>query len=264
MSGMLYRTMTTRCIFCGKKLNYFECFNQLGYIKIRRHLTEEEKKAMIITGGLETTSKMPCKSFSIPSTMCHIGSIMKNIKGSTCEHCYTFRYGRYAHVLAKQYERIGKMIDPEWVDAMVVLIKGEKNDVFRWHGSGDLMSVRHLENIVKVCQKTPEVNHWLPTLEADILRRYVDRHGKLDKIPNLVVRLSTPMLEGRPNYMLAKKYGVSLSRVTKKYNKKNIASMNLQEMHNLRLCVASKQDGHCNDCRKCWSREHQVISYVYH
>jgi len=44
--------MTTECLFCGKKLNYFECFNELGYMKIRHTLTEEEKKAMIITGGL--------------------------------------------------------------------------------------------------------------------------------------------------------------------------------------------------------------------
>jgi len=190
--------------------------------------------------------------------------MMKNIKGAVCEHCYTYRYGRYAHVLAKQFERIAKTIDPRWVDAMVVLIKAEKNSVFRWHDSGDLMTVRHLENIVKVCRKTPEVNHWLPTLEADILRRYVDRHGKLDMIPNLVVRLSTPMIDGRPNYKLAKDYGVTLSNVTKKFKKKNIASMTLQEMDNLRLCVSSKQDGHCLDCRKCWSREHHVISYVYH
>lgn len=256
--------MTTECLFCGKKLNYFECFNELGYMKIRHTLTEEEKKAMIITGGLSITSKMPCKSYSLPSSMCKIGRMMKNIKGAVCEHCYTYRYGRYAHVLAKQFERIAKTIDPRWVDAMVVLIKAEKNSVFRWHDSGDLMTVRHLENIVKVCRKTPEVNHWLPTLEADILRRYVDRHGKLDMIPNLVVRLSTPMIDGRPNYKLAKDYGVTLSNVTKKFKKKNIASMTLQEMDNLRLCVSSKQDGHCLDCRKCWSREHHVISYVYH
>ena len=50
---------------------------------------------------------------------------------------------------------------PQWVQAMVVLI--DKQPWFRWHDSGDIQSLEHLEKIFEVCRLTPETSHWLPT-----------------------------------------------------------------------------------------------------
>ena len=52
---------------------------------------------------------------------------------------------------------------------MVVLLKAENNPFFRWHDSGDIQDVKHLEDIVEVTRQTPEIMHWLPTLETRIL-----------------------------------------------------------------------------------------------
>ncbi len=63
----------------------------------------------------------------------------------------------------------------------------------RWHDSGDLQSVEHLEKIIEVCRRTPQIQHWLPTRELAILRACRER------IPaNLTIRVSATMIDGLP------------------------------------------------------------------
>lgn len=218
-------------------------------------------EAKEITGGLSTTSKMPCKSYSIPSCMCNIGSQLKNVKGAVCEHCYTYRYQRYAHVIEKQFERYSKLFNPQWARAMAVLIKNENNHYFRWHDSGDIQGQWHLNQILDVVRRTPDVQHWLPTLETRQLIRWVNRHGKFNQFPNLVIRLSTPMVDGKPDEVLAKRLGITNSSVTKD---KTQWDRSTTELANTEFCLAKKQDGHCLECRKCWNPEQQLITYLKH
>jgi hypothetical protein len=62
-------------------------------------------------------------------------------------------------------------------------------NIFRWHDSGDIQSLKHLAKIFKVARLTPDVNHWLPTREAWV-KPYVGRAPK-----NLVIRFSMPMVD---------------------------------------------------------------------
>jgi hypothetical protein len=54
--------------------------------------------------------------------------------------------------------------------------------VFRWHDSGDVQDVDHLEKIFEVCRLTPSKRHWMPTREA-----WIKDHMQ-DAPANLVVR----------------------------------------------------------------------------
>ena len=64
------------------------------------------EEAVEITRPLTVTSKMPCKSYSLPSAMCHTGAVLKNVKGATCSECYTYKYERYQHVIPLQLKRM--------------------------------------------------------------------------------------------------------------------------------------------------------------
>ena len=74
----------------------------------------------------------------------------------------------------------------------VTLITGEK--WFRWHDSGDIQSLKHLENIFEVCKRTSSTQHWMPTREAQFLKQ-------LDPAtipPNLIIRMSSHMIDQGP------------------------------------------------------------------
>ena len=78
------------------------------------------------------------------------------------------------------------MKQPAWVQAMAAVIKRQK--WFRWHDAGDVQDLELLNNIYKICELTPDTNHWLPTREAWIKK-------ELDRKPsNLVIRFSPPMM----------------------------------------------------------------------
>lgn len=220
------------------------------------------EEAVEITKNLSVTSKMPCKSYSLPSAMCHTGAVLKNVEGATCSECYTYKYERYQHVIPLQLKRMKAVCDKRWVKAMVIVLKHEGNSYFRWHDSGDIQGVWHLEKIVSVCKQTPEIHHWLPTLEANMLRRYVKRHGKLSQVTNLCVRMSTPMWDGKPNVNMAKALGVTLSNVT--LDSGMFKEHTKEELDPTNFCVSKKQDGHCLECRKCWNTEQQLITYLKH
>jgi hypothetical protein len=75
--------------------------------------------------------------------------------------------------------------------AMTHLINSKKPDVFRWHDSGDVQDLDHLNKIYEVCRATPSKRHWMPTREA-----WIKDHMQ-DKPNNLVIRFSAPMVNQR-------------------------------------------------------------------
>ncbi len=109
-----------------------------------------KKEARKITGGLSKPSKMPGPAHNLPAWNCITGAKLVKIPGSVCAGCYAMK-GRYRfnNVRAALDRRLQALQDPRWVDAMVVLIKGEP--WFRWHDSGDIQSAQHLKNIFEVC-----------------------------------------------------------------------------------------------------------------
>lgn len=195
-------------------------------------------------GGLSKPSKMPCYGYSIPAKYCKVGQKMRKVKNSICAHCYALK-GRYVfpNVQDALERRFRSLSNPKWVALMTELInRKEKSGYFRWHDSGDLQSVEHLQNIVQIAKNLPHVKFWLPTREYNIVSRYIEQNTSLgfNKLPlpkNLTVRLSGLMMDGAPpNTLTQNPFHLPTSGAVKEgYN-----------------CPASNQKGKCLDCRLCW------------
>lgn len=214
--------------------------------------------AKTVHGGLTQTTKMPCKSYSLPTVACRTGFKLSKIAGSICASCYANKgkYMAYANnIEPAQHARLDSVIqaceNPElarlWVDAMCASIGNDP--YFRWHDSGDLQSLAHLELIAQVCAETPDCQHWLPTREYGIVKDYIAKHGALPS--NLTVRLSA-MYPDKPVQVPKSLQGIRGIAVSNVHTSKPIGN----------ACMAPSQKGECRECRACWSNE--TISYALH
>jgi len=196
------------------------------------------KEAWTLVGGLSKPSKMPGWSIGIPAKECKTGKKLRQIKNSVCEGCYALK-GCYVFKVVQeaQYKRLEAIQHPDWVLAMATLINSKKPDVFRWHDSGDVQDVQHLEKIFEVCRLTPEKRHWMPTREA-----WIKDH--MHKAPaNLVVRFSSPMVDQGPVKSWANTSTVSTKS---------------------RSCPAPDNNNECGSCRACWDPLVKNIEYGKH
>ena len=200
-----------------------------------------KKEANQITGGLSKPSKMPGYSYKIPAARCKVGAKLAKVPGSVCHGCYAlkgrYRFRNVQDALERRYN--AAMTNSQWVFGMVYLIQSSKKNVFRWHDSGDIQSLEHLQRIFQVCELTPEVKHWLPTREAGILST-IDAQSVPD---NLIIRLSATKVDGPA----PKSWPWTSTVVTAEAS-----------------CPAPKQDNQCKDCRQCWDKEVQNVSYGKH
>jgi hypothetical protein len=211
------------------------------------------KEAERIAGTLSKTSKMPGYSTGLPAIKCITGSKLANIAGTVCEGCYALKgMYRFPNVKQAQQRRLDALNHPQWVDAMVTLItsKCRKEPFFRWHDSGDLQSVEHLANIVKVVMRTPGVKHWLPTRENSIVEDYLTSFSSTDIPSNLVIRMSAHYVGSKLGY------------------KSNLPTSTVHEVRGKPLdgieCRAYVRDGECGSCRACWSPKVSNVSYPKH
>ena len=198
-----------------------------------------KKEAEKIVGGLSKPSKMPGPAYNLPASACITGQKLAKVPGSVCAGCYALK-GRYRfnNVQAALQRRLQAIESPEWVEAMIILIKPQK--YFRWHDSGDIQSLKHLENIFRVCRATPGTSHWLPTREAQFLKRL-----KVNQVPrNLIIRMSSHMIDQAPV-----NFWPWTSTVTSGDG---------------RSCPAPEQGNECKDCRACWDRTVPNVCYGKH
>ena len=197
-----------------------------------------KKEAKEITGGLSKPSKMPGPAYNLPATECKTGVKLQAVPGSVCAGCYALK-GRYRFSNVRQAlaRRLESLKHPRWVEAMIALIKDEPH--FRWHDSGDLQSVTHLSNILKVCKATPETWHWMPTREAGLLK--VINPAAIPT--NLIIRMSSHMIDQGPVTFWPWTSTVSSSTKT---------------------CPALDQGNSCKDCRACWDRSVSNVTYPKH
>lgn len=186
---------------------------------------------------------MPGWGWSISATECITGSKLRQIEGSTCASCYALK-GRYMfpNVKAAHQRRREGLDHPNFVDAFVLVLNrvyGRRDDKpFRWFDSGDLPHLEALEKICDIVERTPDIYHWLPTRELQIVR------GLTRPIPaNLTIRLSAPMV-GQSMTPLP---GTTWSGV---------------DVPDVAQCPAPQQENKCGDCRLCWSKE--PVSYHLH
>jgi hypothetical protein len=141
--------------------------------------------------------------------------------------------------------RLASIEGPNWVDDMVKLIGRKREKHFRWHDSGDLVSLVHLVNIVSIARRLPEFLFWLPTRERKIVNSYERLFG--DFPDNLIVRISVAMVDGKPPQ-------TSLCTSTVHKDSVPIGYM----------CPAHLQNNKCVSCRACWDKTIKNISYLEH
>ena len=194
-------------------------------------------------GGLSKPSKMPGMAYSIPAENCLVGSKLRDIPDSVCSKCYACK-GRYmfANVQNALKRRLASIEQPGWTASMAIAINGQP--WFRWHDSGDIQSLQHLERIARVAELTPDTRHWLPTREKQIVVKYLKKHGNFPS--NLTVRLSAAMIDGKAPIF------PNTSTVHK-----NSESVGYQ-------CPAPNQGNQCVDCRACWDSSIDNVSYHAH
>ena len=191
-----------------------------------RRLKEKDMKvneALKITDSFTRTSKMPGLSYSLPAWACKTGQKLAKIEGTPCYGCYAMKgnYTRYPAIKAAQYRRLEAIKHPDWVAAMVAVIKRQK--WFRWHDAGDVQRPEHMQKILEVCRLTPDTKHWLPTQE----RQYLPDP---EQVPdNLVIRLSRSKLDGPVPAAWSHDSGVTTGEA--------------------RTCPAPDQGGKCGSCQ---------------
>ena len=208
------------------------------------------KEAWNEVGGLSKPSKMPSYGYSLSAFKCKVGSKLRNIANSTCSDCYALK-GRYIfpNVQEALDRRMDKLLNnPKWVDAMVFLLLHycTKSKVFRWHDSGDIQSIDHLQKIVEIAKRTSDIQHWLPTREVGIVNQYLKECGEFPN--NLVVRISATMINGLPH----------------KFHRHTSTVSTAKEFDLGWTCPASKQGNKCDTCRACWDSNVENITYPLH
>lgn len=205
-----------------------------------------KKEALSICGSLSRPSKMPGPSYSLPAEKCRIGSLLQHVRKSVCAHCYALR-GRYVFPVVRRAmeKRLASLNHPRWVDAVSSLIRrcGEKH--FRWHDSGDIQSIQHLENIVAVCRNLPHVKFWLPTREYQTVEAYRRMGGEIP--PNLCLRYSAHIINGQA----PTKYGLPVSTVSRRTG----------ETGGAYRCPAAKKGNRCGRCRACWDSQVRMVEF---
>jgi hypothetical protein len=245
------------------------CINSLAT------LTREEKitcaYARELVGGFSNPSKMPGLSYSLTAAKCNVGSKLRDVSGSTCSDCYackgTYQFtGTIAATTRRYYVVLACMSTPalmsQWVYAMTKGI-GPNVKHFRWHDAGDLVNLQHLTAICEVADLRPDVEFWLPTREYKIVREYLRKYTCFPR--NLTVRVSAAMRDERAPEIadVSGPLGdlVNLGEPTRYLPTSGVHDEAAPLGH---ACDAATREGACGDCRVCWDREVQHVSYPRH
>ena len=138
---------------------------------------------------------------------------------------------------------------------MVYQILATKERWFRWFDSGDLQTVENLARIVRICERTPDVMHWLPTKEYGIVNAYFNRGGEIPS--NLTVRPSGYKMDAPPPQFRGKSWQAMASLPTSTVSTKHGTEVGS-------VCPSSQQNNECRDCRNCWSKEVKNVTYLAH
>lgn len=191
---------------------------------------------------------MPCQGWSVPALACKTGSKLAQVEGSVCRGCYALSgFYRMPNVQRALQQRLAMMDSPQWVPAMIAKIRAtEKSGFFRWFDSGDLQSLKTLKSIVRIAIALPEIRFWLPTKEYGIVSEYFELYGAFPS--NLTVRLSAYMVDKAGPNSLAHGLGLTTSEVSSTAGD----------------CPAPTQGNKCGDCRRCWSKDVQTVTYRLH
>jgi hypothetical protein len=217
---------------------------------------------------LSQTTKMPCKSWSLPALDTCPGSRDKNGQlVEICQGCYatTGNY-RFPNVMFAREHNRQDWKRSEWVDDMVEAIGSDP--YFRWFDSGDIYHPKLAQKILEVMKLTRNTMHWLPTRSHKVkgLRAII---ASMKKMKNVSVRYSSDKINGLtlkhgsfvfdhkmfPNFVI----GRSIIAAMKK-----IKNVKVEGLDDIEICMASTRGGQCGPCRSCWDKSVKVIAYPDH
>jgi len=222
-------------------------------------MTMTIKQATKNVGGLSQTDKMPSKSWGISAKECNIGSKLRASKQETvCDGCYAFKGFMMLPTQQNAYYRrleLWKADRKLWVLSMDHLIKNHKpikdTKYFRWFDSGDIQGAEMFQDIIELANLNPDVSFWLPTKEFKLVNIFSSI------IPsNLNVRKSHPLINA---YKMQPIENVTASYV---YDQSKLGTI----PSNSKICPATMPDSNkkCNDCRMCWDKSIESITYIKH
>ena len=195
---------------------------------------------------LSQTSKLGCKSWSLEAGTTCPGS--KDAFGdwvAACNGCYA-RAGNYRFPSVKAVREVNRLSWSlvGWIDGMVEALANER--FFRWFDSGDMYHIGLAENILQVMEATPWCQHWLPT-RMHKFAKFHDVLARMEALPNVRVRRSSDSVRGE----FGAEHGSTI-----------LGHGPLQQGQF--RCRSESQGGQCLDCRKCWSKDSDVIVYTAH
>lgn len=212
-------------------------------------------------------SKMPGTAFALPPSKCQIGAKLANVPGSVCHGCYAVKSERM-YTSARvgwnaNFEKAKIFISHNsadrdvWATAIAFQIEhhakrfGENHH--RWFDAGDLQSADMLRAIVRVCELTPEIKHWLPTREAKIVADWRANGGT--EPDNLVIRISSTMVGDKPR---------NASHTSTVHRDGEQAFGHACPASSAKHRATNDGKAACADCRACWSRDVANVSYPFH
>lgn len=213
------------------------------------------------------TQKMPWESWDLPAWMCKTGSKLVKVKGSICEGCYALKgrytFGTVKNANLKRFDQIKDISNLEdWKSSFISLFKSKlkrlsaEKRFFRWFTSGDIQSIEMLVAMVEIAKAIPEIQFWLPTKEHGIVREYKAIYGEFPA--NLNVRISMFMVNQEPSNGLGLPTSTVINTPSDMSDKhQNLCKASLEQFN-------GQSEVNCGDCRKCWDKNVQNVTYLYH
>lgn len=163
-----------------------------------------------------------------------------------CKGCYatTGNY-RYPNVKAPRLENQEDWKTEDWTDRMVLALDSDR--YFRWFDSGDMYTLELAEKMYEVMVRTPWVSHWLPT-RMQKFSKFASIIAKMNALANVKVRFSSDSITGE--------YTEGLHG--------SVIIPTADTPTNATVCKAYENEGKCNGCRACYSKNVDVIAYPAH
>jgi len=201
---------------------------------------------------LTETSKMPCKSWSLPAKDACPYAVYG--PGTICGSCYAAK-GMYVWACVQQAQQTRfawvreSLKTTEGRDAfvshMVAAIRAERKPYFRIHDSGDFFNRAYVECWQRIARALPEVKFWAPTRAWQTRNPWRDALVDLAALPNVTVRPSALFFDAPPPRIDG--FAAGTTATTGGFS-----------------CPASLQGGECRDCRVCWDEPDREVSYHKH
>lgn len=164
-----------------------------------------------------------------------------------CQGCYAKGGNyRFANVKAPRVHNREDWKRADWVADMVEALDDSR--YFRWFDSGDVYCKGLADKILEVMQRTPWVQHWLPTRSYKFpkIRAVLEKMRALD---NVAVRYSSDSVTGE--------FEPGLHGSTILADAASVPA-------GIHVCNAYENGGKCGGCRACYKAEVGVIGYVAH